>query len=168
MALLPPDVRATRDFRIIKGLDDNIVRTDYEIDSGVSSIASGEWVILDSSNKVTKASGESLANPAQNAVLCWTKFERDDTYNGQTDVIATNQITAVTGSYQAETTFFESTGTFNPGDLLVVQESSTTAGQGVLNAVAGASATAEQIAGAVAKVVLLASGVLTYRTLGEA
>lgn len=168
MALLPPDVRQARSFRITKGLDDNIIRTDYEIDAGVDAVAQGEWVLLDASNKVTKASGASLAAPAQNTAVNWTVFARDDTNNGQTDVIATNQLTLVTGSYQAQTKLYETTGTFTPGFLLVVRESTTTADQGVLDAVDPSSATAVQIAGAVGRVVQLADGVLTYRSLGAA
>lgn len=166
---LPPDVRAARDFRIIKGLDDNIIRTDYEIDSAVNSIAQGEWVVLNSSNKATKANGETLANPAQNVACCWTKFERNDACNGQSDVIATNQITCVSGSFQAETKYFESTGTFTPGFLLVVRESTVTAGLGVLDAIdPTAPATAEQLAAVIGKVISLSGGILTFRTVGNA
>jgi len=168
MAVLPPDVRVARNFRIIKGLSDNIIRTDYAIDSAVTAVAQGEWVVLDASNTVTKTSGESLAAPAHNVAVNWTVFARDDSNAGQSDAIATNQLTLVTGSYQAETKLFESTGTFTAGFLLVVRESSTTAGQGVLDAVDSAAASNAQLGAAVARVVSLASGVLTYRTLGSA
>lgn len=157
---LPPDVRAARDFRITKGLD-NMIRTDYTIASAVTSVKQGEWIVLDSSNQVTKSNGETLANPSQNAICSWMLYAKDDNNAGHSDANATGQLTCISGPYQAETKFFESTGTFTPGYLLVVQESSTTAGEGVLNAVAGASATAEQISGAVGRVVHLSGGVLT-------
>lgn len=168
MAFLPPDVRTARPFRIIKGLDDNLIRTDYAVDSGVTSIDSGEWVVLSATNQATKTSGQTLANPAQNVALNWTKFERNNTSTGQSDAAVLEQITCVSGSYQAETTFVETTGTFTPGFLLVVRESTTVAGQGVLDAVDGASATAEQIAAAVGKVISFSGGRLTYRSLGVA
>ncbi|MHC4644915.1 MAG: hypothetical protein ACYTBJ_05405 [Planctomycetota bacterium] len=168
MAVLPPDVRVARKFRIVKGLDDNIIRTDYAIDSAVTAVEQGEWVVLDASNNVTKATGASLAAPAQNTAVNWTEFVKDDTSAGQSDAVATNQLTLVTGSYQAETKLFESTGTFTPGFLLVVRESTTTADQGVLDAVNPATATAVQLAGAVGRVTLLSGGVLTYRSLGAA
>lgn len=168
MAVLPPDVRQARDFRIIKGLDDNLIRTDYAINSAVNSLLSGEWVGLNASGEVIKATGASLANPLQTAACNWTLFARDDTSAGQSDAVATNQVTLISGSYQAQTKLFESTGTFTQGSLLVVRESSTVSDLGVLDAVAGGSATAEQIAGAVGKVVSFAGGVLTYRSLGAA
>lgn len=168
MAVLPPDVRTARNFRIIKGLDDNIIRTDYAINSAVTAVAQGEWVVLNASNEVTKTNGESLAAPAQNTAVNWTEFVKDNTNTGQSDVVATNQLTLVTGSYQAETKLFESTGTFTAGFLLVVRESTTTAGQGVLDAVDPTTATAVQLAAAVGRVVLLSGGVLTYRSLGAA
>lgn len=167
MAFIPPDVRTARAFRITKGLDDNIIRTDYTVDSGVTSIAQGEWVSLNSSNQAVKATGASLAAPVANPALNWTLFERDDTNAGQSDAAVLEQITCVSGSFQADTQLFESTGTFNPGDLLVVRESTTTADQGVLDAVPVASATAVQIASAVGKVILLSGGVLSFRSLGN-
>ena len=168
MAALPPDVRVARKFRIIKGLDDNVIRTDHEIDAALLSAEQGEWVVLNASNKAVKATGASLAAPAQNTAVNWTEYVKGDANNGQSDAAELNQLTLVTGSYQAQTKLFESTGTFTPGFLLVVRESTTVAGQGVLDAVNPASATAVQLAGAVGKVVLLASGVLTYRSNGAA
>lgn len=168
MPMLPPDVRGTRDFQITKGLNESIIRTDYEIDSSVTSAEKGEWVVLNASNKAVKATGTTLAAPAQNTAVNWTKFVKNDPSAGRSDVIATNQLTLVTGPYQAKTKFFESTGTFTAGFLLVVQESTTVATQGVLNAVDPASATTVQLAAAVGRVVLLANGVLTYRSLGAA
>lgn len=167
MTFIPPDVRTARAFRITKGLDDGIIRTDYTVDSGVTSLASGEWGSLNSSNHVAKATGASLAAPVANPVLVWTSFERGDTNAGQSDTAILEQITGVSGSFQADTQLFESTGTFNPGDLLVVRESTTTADQGVLDAVPVASATAVQIASSVGKVVLLSGGVLSFRSNGN-
>ena len=167
MALIPPDVRATRDFRIIKGLD-NILRTDHAVDTSVSTAERGQWLVLNGSNALVNTSTETLASPAQNVVCCWTKYVKDDPSAGQSDAVATGNITSVSGSYMAETKFFESTGTFTPGFLLVVQADTTTAAKGVLNAVDGASATAKQIAGSVGRVVKLENGVLTYRTNGAA
>ena len=168
MAVIPKDVRVARDFRIIKGLDDNVIRTDYAIDAAVLAVAQGEWVVLNASNQVIKATGTTLAAPAQNTAVNWTVFVKDDTCAGQSDVVAANQLTLVTGSYQAQTKLFEATGTFTSGFLLVVRESTTTAGQGVLDAVDPAAATTVQLAGAVGRVVSLTGGVLTYRTLGAA
>lgn len=167
MAFLPPDVRTARPFRIIKGLDDNIIRTDYAVDSGVTSIAQGEWVVLDASNNATKASGQTLASPAQNVACCWTAFERDDTNAGQSDAAVLEQITCISGSYQAETTFADPGGTFTAGFLLVVVEDSVTAGQGSLDAVDGATASAAQIAAHVGRVISFSGGRLTYRSNGN-
>lgn len=168
MALIPPDVRQARAFRVIKGTDDNLIRQDYAIDATVDSVDQGEWVVLNASNKVVKATGASLAAPASNTLPSWIKYVKDDTSAGQSDAVATGQLTLIGGSYQAETKLFESTGTFTPGFLLVVRESTTTADQGVLDAVDPAAATTVQIANAVGKVIKLEGGVLTYRTLGTA
>lgn len=164
---LPPDVRAARDFRITKGLE-NMIRTDYAIATAVTGVKQGEWVVLDASNQVTKTNGEDLTDPAQNVVCSWMLYAKDDNYAGHSDANATGQLTCISGPYQAETKFFESTGTFTAGFLLVVQESTTTPGEGVLNAVDGASATAKQIAASIGRVVSLSGGVLTYRTNGQA
>jgi len=168
MAILPPDVRAARKFRLIKGLDDNIIRTDYDIDPSVLAVEQGEWVVLNAANKVIKATGASLAAPAQNTGVNWTEYVKNNSSTGQSDAVATNQLTLVSGPYQAQTTLFESTGTFTAGFLLVVRESSTVANQGVLDAVDPGLATVAQLAGAVGKVIGLAAGVLTYRSLGAA
>lgn len=167
MAFIPPDVRTARSFRITKGLDDAIIRSDYTVDSGVTSLAQGEYGSLNASNHVAKATGASLASPVANPVLVWTLFERDNTSAGQSDAAVLEQVTAVSGPFQADTQLFEATGTFNPGDLLVVRESTTTADQGVLDAVAPASATNVQIASHVGKVILLSGGVLSYRSNGN-
>lgn len=164
---LPPDVRVARDFRVIKGVD-TMIRTDYEIASGTAAFAQGEWVVLDATNKASKANGQALATPAQNVVCCWTSYAADDTRNGQADTVATNQVTCISGAYQAETKFFESTGTFTAGFLLVVREDSVTSGKGVLDAVDGDTASAKQIAASIGRVVKLENGVLTYRTHGAA
>lgn len=168
MALIPPDVRQARAFRVIKGIDENIIRQDYQIDAAVLEVDPGEWVVLNASNKVAKATGATLAAPATNTLASWIKYKKNDPIGGQSDAVATGQLTLIGGAYQAETKLFESTGTFTPGFLLVVQESTTVADQGVLNAVAPATATNVQIACAVGKVIKLEGGVLSYRTLGTA
>jgi len=167
MALLPPDARAERDFRIIKGTD-SLIRTDKVIDAGVASLEVGEFVVVNATNKVVKATGATLAAPAQNTACCWTKYAKNDPRAGQSDAVATGHATLISGPYHAKTKFFESTGTFTAGHLLVVRASTTVTGLGVLDAVAPASATTVQLAAAIGKVVSLSNGVLTYRTLGEA
>lgn len=167
MAFIPPDVRTARAFRITKGLDDGIIRTDYAVASGATPLAQGEWVSLSATNQAEKATGATLADPVANPALVWTSYASGDTSAGQSDAAVLDQVTCVSGSFQAETQLFESTGTFNAGDLLVVQESTTTADQGVLNAVPVATATAKQIASSVGKVVLLSGGVLSFRSNGN-
>jgi hypothetical protein len=164
---LPPDVRAARNFRITKGLDD-LIRADHAIDSAVTIVLSGEWIVLDASNNVTKTSGETLAAPAHNVACSWTLFARDNTSTGQADAVATDQLTTITGPYRADTKFFETTGTFTAGFLLVVRESTTVAGQGVLDAVDSAAASNAQLGAAIGRVVAFSGGVLTYRTNGAA
>lgn len=168
MSLIPPDVRQARDFRIIKGTDDGIIRTDYEIDAAVLTVELGEYVVLNSSNKVTKVSGQALATPAQNVACSWTLYAKNNTYTGQSDAVATGQLTCISGPFQAQTKMFESTGTFTPGFLLVVRESSTVTGLGVLDAVDGDTASAKQIAASVGRVIGLSGGILTYRSNGAA
>lgn len=167
MAFIPPDVRTARSFRITKGLDDNLIRTDYAVASGATPLVQGEWVSLSATNQASKATGATLADPVANPALVWTAYASGDTSAGQSDAAVLDQVTCVSGSFQAETKLFESTGTFNAGDLLVVQESTTTADQGVLNAVPVASATAKQIASSVGKVILLSGGVLSFRSNGN-
>jgi len=164
---VPPDVRTSRDFRIIKGLDDNLIRTDRPVKSTVTTlIKQGEWVHLDSTGSVVKAAGEVAATPMQGAQVNWTRYLKGDASLGQADAAGNQAVTLVTGSYKAETKLFAA-GVYNVGDLLVVIDDGS--GNGVLAPVTPAAATVLQLARSVGTVDLpVSSGILTYNSKGSA
>lgn len=161
MALVPPDARAARAFRILKGTE-NLLRRPHTVASASAELKVGEWIAIDSTGKAAKPTATVVTAPQQNAACCWTHYKQNDTYAGDPDAVATSQVTSISGPYIAETTFFKTGETYNPGDLLVVI---LVGGQGVLAPVAGSAADAETLAGSVGKVVKYASSRLTYRTM---
>ena len=164
---VPPDVRTERDFRIIKGLDDNLIRTDRKVNAAVTTlIKQGEWVHLNGSAEILKAAGEVLAHPMHGAYVNWTRFLKGDVNSGQSDAAANQACTLISGAYKAETKLYAAGG-YAPGDLLVVIDDGT--GVGVLAPVAPGAATPEQIVCSVGTVdIPPVAGVLTYNSKGAA
>ena len=161
MALVPPDARAAKAFRILKG-SEKLIRRPHAVAAAAAELKVGEWIGIDSNGKAAKVTATVVTAPDQTAVCCWSHYKQNDTYNADPDAVATAQVTSIDGKYVAETTFFKTGETYNPGDLLVVI---LVSGQGVLAPVAASAADTETLAGAVAKVVKYASSRLTYRTL---
>ena len=161
MAMVPPDARAARPFRILKGTDD-LIRSPRAVASASAELEVGEWIGVNASGQAAKVTATVVTAPDQTAECCWTHYKQNYTNEGHPDAVATGQFTGISGKYVAETTFFKTGETYTPGFLLVVI---LVSGVGVLAPVDPASADAETLAGAVAKVVKYASGRLTYRTL---
>jgi hypothetical protein len=169
---IPVDARAVHSFEPVMGQDD-ILRQSLALADLTKSVLVGEWM------KVTVASGvpqaaklavgvDVLATPAPMAAVSWTQFFPGDTWNGQSDAVATGQVDLLRGKYQAKTKLYNTGGTFNPGDILLAVYTADR-GDGVaggwLDAVAQSGATARQLANAVGKVVALNAGVLWYESL---
>lgn len=163
---IPKDVRAARDFELVLGQED-MLRHDYTIATGVTDFDVGEVVKLITGGGEPKAqkldSGDAVATPPAGVRIVWTNFKAGDSTNGQSDVLATNKVTLLSGSYQAKTKNFLA-GTYTPGFLLVGAWDSVNE-KGSVQAVDPASASARQIASAFARVLDLASGVLYFETL---
>lgn len=158
---VPPDVRAPRVFSVVRGVD-TMIREDFAVASSVTAlIDQGEWVNFDASGNVIKAAGQVAATPMIGAKVCWTKYEKGDTVDGQSDAAALSHVTLISGAYVAQTQHYATGATYHIGDILVAIDDGS--GNGIVTPVVPGSATTTQLACAVGKVhALPASGVLTY------
>jgi hypothetical protein len=163
---VPKDVRAARDFEIIRG-GDEMLRQDLLVVDTAVRFDPGEWVKPAASGGVTKAAKVVVADdidaPALGAKVCWTL--RIPGGDGQSDTLATGAITVLSGTYQAKTTFYNTGGTFAPGYLLVVVFDAAE-DRGYLDAPDPATMDARQLQGVVGRVIEVASGVLHYEAPG--
>jgi hypothetical protein len=119
---VPPDVRGVRNFELVMGQEE-LLRTPFPIANLAAALSEGEWGKLVTSGGLTKFSkleaGDVLATPALGGKVCWDKYVPDNTYSGQSDVIATKLIDALSGTYQAKTKLYDTGATYAPGYLLV-------------------------------------------------
>lgn len=153
---VPKDVRVGRDFELIKGIPE-LLREDVKIDDpDVESFSLGEpvkFVVAAGVRTVKKledAAPDNSGNGVPGAKICWTKYVPDDTWNGQADAQGTQQLTIISGVYQARTKLY--TGVVTPGALLVASWDATTAG-GILEGIDPTTpATAVQIQNALGRV----------------
>jgi hypothetical protein len=160
---VPVDARAAKPFEVILG-GDELLRVDIDLFDATKAVTEGEWggLTTDVIPKFTKAtSGATSSAPLPGARVAWTKYVPGDTNLGQGDALATKKVTTLTGPYQAHTTLYDVSGTYTPGNILVVVYDSVN-DRGVLFPVAPGSVTAQQLACRVGKVINLASGVLHY------
>ena len=119
MALVPKDVRAGRDFQIVKGVAE-MLRTSITMnDPDNDSFDQGEVVGINIAGEAVKAAG-SVGTPDLNARISWTKYVPADTNNGQTDALATKALDVLSGPYQFKVTsaFFVEQGSAARGDIL--------------------------------------------------
>jgi len=120
---VPKDVRAARDFELIKGIPE-LLRTDVAIADPTEAFDLGEWVKFSLSSGQLQASklevADDISAPQLGCKLCWTKYREDDSWNGQSDVQATKSLTVLSGVYQAKTMLYNTASAFlAPGYLLI-------------------------------------------------
>lgn len=160
---VPPDVRATRDFELVLGMDE-LLRQGYPIKDIASPIDVGEWMKPVTDAGETKMAKLEVADdidaPARGCKVSWTKYRQGDANAGQSDVLATGLVDMLSGTYQAKTKIFNSGGTFAPGHLLVPVYDATLGG--MLDAPTPAALTLVQLQSVVARVIEVADGVLHY------
>lgn len=167
---VPPDVRGTRDFELILGMDE-MLRQTMPIDNEALPVDVGEWMKPVVNGGVTKAGKlatgvDTLAAPARGAKVSWTKYRQNDTNLGQTDALATKTLDMLSGTYQAKTKLYNTgSGFLAPGNLLVAIFDVTTAG-GILDAPDPASMTVAQLQAVVGRIVEVAGGQLHYEAPG--
>ena len=167
---VPKDVRAARDFELVKGQDE-MLRAPFELHDPAEDIDIGEWLKPVTSGGVTKFRKLEVANdiaaPAPGCKCSWTLYRHGDAFNGQADAMATGTIDVLSGSYQAKTKFYNTGGTFAPGYLLVPVYDATKGG--ILDAPdpAGlAAALVVQLQAVVGRVIEVAGGQLHYEAPG--
>ena len=164
---VPKDVRTTRDFELVKGVDE-LLRTPTEIADLTADIDVGEWLKPVTSGGVTKAGKlvtavDTLAAPALGAKVSWTLYRQGDTSAGQADAVGTSKVDLLSGTYQAKTKLYNSgSGDLAPGNLLVA---TFQAGRGELDALDPATATVRQLQAAVGRIIEVADGVLHYESV---
>jgi len=167
---VPPDVRGTRDFELILGMDE-MLRQSMPMENLAAPVDVGEWMKPVISGGIVKAKKletgvDTLAAPARGAKVSWTKYRQNDTNNGQTDAIATGTLDLLSGTYQARTKLYNTGGSFlAPGNLLVAIFDGTQAG-GILDAPDPGSLTVAQLQAVVGRVVEHANGALHYEAPG--
>jgi hypothetical protein len=165
---VPKDVRATRDFELVKGTDE-MLRTPFGLFDEAADVDLGEWLKPATSGGVTKMrklvnAVDVLADPAKGAKVSWTRYRSGDTSLGQADAVATKTIDMLSGAYQAKTKLYNTgSGSLAPGNLLVAVESS---GQGILDAVPPGSVTVDHLQATVGRIIEVAGGVLHYEAPG--
>lgn len=163
---VPKDVRAARDFELIRGGDESL-RNSMPIANPAVRIDVGEWLKPVTSGGVTKAAKiivtDDLTSPALGAKVSWTLFVPGDPFTGQSDAVATKTVDLLSGTYQAKTKLYNTGGTFVPGYLLVAVFDAVNS-RGYLDALDPATATARQLQAAVGRVVEVAGGVLHYES----
>lgn len=165
---VPKDVRAARDFELVKGMDE-MLRKPLALADPTESIAVGEWIKPVTSGGLTKAQKLEAANdidtPALGCKCSWTKYVQGDAWNGQADAMATGTIDILSGTYEAKTKFYNTGGTFAPGYMLVPVYDATKGG--ILDAPNPATPlTIKQLQGVVARVIEVANGQLHYESAG--
>lgn len=167
---VPPDVRGTRNFELVLGMDE-MLRQTMPIAVEASPIDVGEWLKPVVSSGVVKASKlitavDTLAAPARGAKVSWTKYRQNDTNNGQTDALATKTVDLLSGSYQAKTKLYNTgSGFLAPGNLLVAVFDAVSGG-GILDAPDPGAMTVAQLQAVVGRVVEHANGQLHYEAPG--
>ena len=166
---VPKDVRTTRDFELVKGIDE-LLRTSTEIADLVEPVDVGEWMKPVTSGGVTKAGKletgtDTLAAPALGAKASWTLYRQNDSSAGQADVQGTGKLDLISGTYQAKTRLYNTgSGNLAPGNLLVAVFDGTQGG-GILDALDPASATTRQLQAVVGRIIEVADGVLHYESV---
>ena len=104
MALVPKDVRADRDFQIVKGVAE-MLRTSLPMDDPANdSFTQGEVVVRQCHGHCGQGYGRAAGTPLLNARICWTTYVPDDTNNGQTDALGTKTVDVLSGPFQFKTT----------------------------------------------------------------
>lgn len=164
---VPKDVRAVRDFELVKGQDE-LLRTPFQLVDPTESVNPGEWLKPATSGGVTKfqklAAGDTIAAPALGCKACWTKYRQGDAFTGQADAMATGTVDMLSGSYQAKTKFYNTAGAnLAPGNLLVPVYDATLGG--ILDAPNPATPlTVPQLQAVVGRVIEVAGGQLHYES----
>jgi hypothetical protein len=161
---VPKDVRAPRDFSLIMGQDE-LLRNSCPLVDPTVSVLIGEWMKPAAGGKADKLdSGDDLAGPAMGAKVSWTLYVSNDSSLGQSDALATKTVDLLSGTYQATTKLYNAASAhLQPGNLLVAVFDNTVGG-GILDAPDPAAYTATQIAAAVARVISVSAGLLTYES----
>lgn len=163
---VPKDVRATRDFELVKGVTD-LLRTSLPVEDEAADVDVGEWLKPATSGGVTKAKKletgvDTLAAPANGAKVSWTTYRQTDLSTGQPDAVATKTVDLLSGTYQAKTKLYNTGSSFlAPGNLLVAVYSS---GQGILDAVDPSGPTVAQLQAVVGRIIEVANGQLHYES----
>ena len=165
---VPKDVRAVRDFELVKGQDE-LLRTPFLLADPTEDIDEGEWLKPVTSGGTTKMqkleSGDNIAGPALGCKCSWTTYRQGDAFNGQADAMATGMVDMLSGTYQAKTKFYNTSGSYvsAPGNLLVPVYDATLGG--MLDAPNPATPlTIPQLQAVVARVIEVASGQLHYES----
>lgn len=169
---VPKDVRTTRNFELVKGMDE-LLRTSMPLYDLAASVKVGEWLKPAVNGGVTKArkleSGtDVLATPALGAKVSWTAYVQGDASTGQGDAMATGTVDLLSGNYQAKTKLYNTGSSYlAPGNLLVAVYDATDGG--ILDGVNPAGTEADlvrQLQAVVGRVVEVANGVLHYEAPG--
>lgn len=164
---VPKDVRGVRDFEIIRGVLE-VLREDVQIKTTSEIFDFGEPVKFEVNSGVRQVlkidSGDTTQVPG--AKICWT-LKRNDAYTGQTDVLATRNLTVLSGVFQAATNLYGvGGGSYDPGDILIARWDGTNS-RGQLFGIAAASVTIAQYAAAVGRVIgVFADGRLYFESMG--
>jgi hypothetical protein len=161
---VPPDARAVGDFEIVRGID-SMIRQTVPIADTTEDFDLGEWVKLVTSGGFTKAqkleAAQDITTPALGARCCWTLYRDGDSDSGQSDAMATKTLDLLSGTYQAKTKFYNTSGTFGPGYPLCAVYHATLGG--VLDAPDPATPLSNtQLQSVVARCIEVVDGVLHY------
>ena len=163
---VPKDVRGTRNFEPVRGMDE-FIRESLPIADEAANFDPGEWVKRVTSAGITKAGKlatgvDTLAAPALGAKVCWTSYRPNNSDLGQSDALATKTVDLLSGSYQAKTKLYNTgSGVLAPGNLLVAVFDGTQDG-GILDVVDPSSATIRQLQAVVGRIIEVANGQLHY------
>jgi len=166
---VPKDVRAARNFELVKGMDE-MLRAPFLLADPTEDIDVGEWLKPVTSGGLTKMQKLEAANdidtPALGCKCSWTLYRQGDAFNGQADAMATGTIDILSGTYQAKTKFYNTGGSYlAPGNPLVPVYHATLGG--ILDAPNPATPlTIPQLQGVVARVIEVANGQLHYEAPG--
>jgi hypothetical protein len=154
---VPKDVRGTRDFTVVKGVD-QMMRTSVALADPTDDIDVGEWCAVDASGEAIKASaGHIITAPLMGARASWTLYRQGDADAGQSDAMATGQVDLLSGPYQAQTKLYDTAATWLPGANVVVIHDGVN-DRGYLAPLDPATADAEQLSGVVGKVLVVPTG----------
>lgn len=165
---VPPDAREVANFEVVRNITE-MIRETLPIADEAADVDQGEWMKRVDASGTTKAAkivvADNLAAPALGAKVSWTTYRQNNSSVGQSDALATKTLDLLSGSYQARTKLFDTSGELAVGSLLIPIFSATQNG-GIIAGVVPGAMSIRQLQAVVGRIIEVAVGVMHYEAPG--